>query len=189
MHLLMLWHNMASALLISAKPLLALFGVAIGVAGLFDGVAGPFDHPRSGELAGMHLLMPSLTLLMHMLTPMAPMGTGPTGSNLLRVSPIKWSSQRLSHLVTVNIFMSSWEQAAIQGSCWTCVLPYQSSRVPRGVRNQRTPTPRGAGVATGRDFDLPRHSHYSGVIPMVFEHSARAVVEFDGRMVGIARVP
>ena len=24
----------------------------------------------------------------------------------------------------------------------------------------------------GRDFDLPRHSHYSGVIPMVFEHSA-----------------
>ena len=23
----------------------------------------------------------------------------------------------------------------------------------------------------GRDFDLPRHSHYSGVIPMVFEHS------------------
>ena len=108
MHLLMLWHNMASALLISAKPLLALFGVAIGVAGLFDGVAGPFDHPRSGELAGMHLLMPSLTLLMHMLTPMAPMGTGPTGSNLLRVSPIKWSSQRLSHylshMVTVNIF-------------------------------------------------------------------------------------
>ena len=29
---------------------------------------------------------------------------------------------------------------------------------------------RGAGVR-GRDFDLPRHSHYSGVIPMVFEHS------------------
>ena len=142
MHLLMLWHNMASALLISAKPLLALFGVAIGVAGLFDGVAGPFDHPRSGELAGMHLLMPSLTLLMHMLTPMAPMGTGPTGSNLLRVSPIKWSSQRLSHMVTVNILMSSWEQAAIQGSCWTCLLPYQSSRVPRGVCNQRTPAPR-----------------------------------------------
>ena len=28
-------------------------------------------------------------------------------------------------------------------------------------------------VVTGRDlFDLPRHSHYSGVIPMVFEHSA-----------------
>ena len=31
----------------------------------------------------------------------------------------------------------------------------------------------------GRDFDLPRHSHsltshYSGVIPMVFEHSVRA---------------
>ena len=24
---------------------------------------------------------------------------------------------------------------------------------------------------TGRDFDLPRHSHYSGVIPMVFQHS------------------
>ena len=23
----------------------------------------------------------------------------------------------------------------------------------------------------GRDFDLPRHSHYSGVIPMVFQHS------------------
>ena len=23
----------------------------------------------------------------------------------------------------------------------------------------------------GRDFDRPRHSHYSGVIPMVFEHS------------------
>jgi hypothetical protein len=27
----------------------------------------------------------------------------------------------------------------------------------------------------GRDFDLPRHSHYSGVIPMVFEHSAAGV--------------
>ena len=26
----------------------------------------------------------------------------------------------------------------------------------------------------GRDFDLPRHSHYSGVIPMVFEHSVSA---------------
>ena len=23
----------------------------------------------------------------------------------------------------------------------------------------------------GRDFDLPRHSHYSGVIPVVFQHS------------------
>ena len=23
----------------------------------------------------------------------------------------------------------------------------------------------------GRDFDLPRHSHYLGVIPMVFQHS------------------
>ena len=23
----------------------------------------------------------------------------------------------------------------------------------------------------GRDFDLPRHSHYSGVISMVFQHS------------------
>ena len=29
--------------------------------------------------------------------------------------------------------------------------------------------------ARGRDFDLPRHSHYSGVIPMVFEHSAAGV--------------
>ena len=28
----------------------------------------------------------------------------------------------------------------------------------------------------GRDFDLPRHSHYSGVIPMVFEHSVPAPV-------------
>ena len=26
-------------------------------------------------------------------------------------------------------------------------------------------------LETGRDFDLPRHSHYSGVIPMVFQHS------------------
>ena len=26
-------------------------------------------------------------------------------------------------------------------------------------------------VETGRDFDLPRHFHYSGVIPMVFQHS------------------
>ena len=25
----------------------------------------------------------------------------------------------------------------------------------------------------GRDFDLPRHFHYSGVIPMVFQHSGR----------------
>ena len=31
---------------------------------------------------------------------------------------------------------------------------------------------RGWGPWPGRDFDLPRHSHYSGVIPMVFEHSA-----------------
>ena len=32
-------------------------------------------------MAGMHLLMPSLTLLMHMLTPMAPMGTDLTVCN------------------------------------------------------------------------------------------------------------
>ena len=29
----------------------------------------------------------------------------------------------------------------------------------------------GAEAYTGRDFDLPRHSHYSGVISMVFQHS------------------
>ena len=29
-----------------------------------------------------------------------------------------------------------------------------------------------SAAVRGRDFDLPRHSHYSGVIPMVFEHSA-----------------
>ena len=88
MHLLMLWHNMASAELISAKPLLALVGVGIGV-------AGPFDHPGSGEQAGMHLLM----FWHNMLTPMAPMGTGRdaycartsvthSATHLLRVSPI-----------------------------------------------------------------------------------------------------
>ena len=26
-------------------------------------------------------------------------------------------------------------------------------------------------IEGGRDFDLPRHSHYSGVIPVVFQHS------------------
>ena len=31
-------------------------------------------------------------------------------------------------------------------------------------------------VNAGRDFDLPRHSHYSGVIPMVFEHSVNRTV-------------
>ena len=28
-----------------------------------------------------------------------------------------------------------------------------------------------SGGRRGRDFDHPRHSHYSGVIPMVFQHS------------------
>jgi hypothetical protein len=88
MHLLMLWHSMASAELISAKPLLALVGVVIGV-------AGPFDHPGSWEQPGMHLLM----FWHNMLTPMAPMGTGRdaycartsvthSATHLLRVSPI-----------------------------------------------------------------------------------------------------
>ena len=88
MHLLMLWHSMASAELISAKPLLALVGVVIGV-------AGPFDHPGSWEQPGMHLLM----FWHNMLTPMAPMGTGRdaycartsvthSATHLLKVSPI-----------------------------------------------------------------------------------------------------
>ena len=37
----------------------------------------------------------------------------------------------------------------------------------------------------GRDFDLPRHSHYSGVIPMVFQHSERwakkTLVQLEGK--------
>ena len=44
-----------------------------------------------------------------------------------------------------------------------------------------TPSPTTQGLSIwvfqhsgGRDFDLPRHSHYSGVISMVFQHSARA---------------
>ena len=40
-------------------------------------------------------------------------------------------------------------------------------RLPRPPARAWTPHP-------GRDFDLPRHSHYSGVIPMVFEHSDTA---------------
>ena len=44
------------------------------------------------------------------------------------------------------------------------------------VQTTKTPGPSLVFVpiavsATGRDFDLPRHSHYSGVIPMVFQHS------------------
>ena len=29
----------------------------------------------------------------------------------------------------------------------------------------------------GRDFDLPRHSHYSGVIYMVFQHSVAVSIK------------
>ena len=36
----------------------------------------------------------------------------------------------------------------------------------------------------GRDFDLPRHSHYSGVIPMVFEQSADGSASGGGAQCG-----
>ena len=41
-----------------------------------------------------------------------------------------------------------------------------------------------SAAVRGRDFDLPRHSHYSGVIPMVFEHSAVAYT-----LHGVVRYP
>ena len=54
-----------------------------------------------------------------------------------------------------------------------------SIRNPSSQGGGRCPLglPGAAGVIlrrTGRDFDLPRHFHYSGVIPMVFQHSARS---------------
>ena len=41
----------------------------------------------------------------------------------------------------------------------------ESFKLERQVNGSSWDTP------TGRDFDLPRHSHYSGVISMVFQHS------------------
>ena len=41
-----------------------------------------------------------------------------------------------------------------------------------------------SAAVRGREFDLPRHSHYSGVIPMVFEHSAVAYT-----LHGVVRYP
>ena len=41
----------------------------------------------------------------------------------------------------------------------------------------------------GRDFDLPRHSHYSGVIPMVFQHSAEAPIHRQRTHTVYARQP
>ena len=57
------------------------------------------------------------------------------------------------------------------------------------VQTTKTPGPSLVFVpiavsATGRDFDLPRHYHYSGVIPMVFQHSGAFNTKARGRARG-----
>ena len=57
-------------------------------------------------------------------------------------------------------------------------LQYEQNRAfARGGRAGPAPSQNGFSLSlprseSGRDFDLPRHSHYSGVISMVFQHSA-----------------
>ena len=61
-------------------------------------------------------------------------------------------------------------------------MMYRSSEMYRSTKYLRCAPP-------GRDFDLPRHSHYSGVIPMVFEPNIVTPTTAAGARAATERTP
>ena len=101
-------------------------------------------------------------------TPDARRGSGATPSTLKLCSPAARTTTRHQHLRGPRRARRAARPARLS--------PAGSCSSPRARQGPRAPTPGPVPApdfptGAGRDFDLPRHSHYSRVIPMVFQHS------------------